>query len=87
MHITESLKNLYVDMFHQQGEPVVRCFCVLDVPRMIFLEKYKSVEPVEKLSDDERSILEGYVNSMFPDADEEFKLEAQKVVFTLNQVL
>ena len=87
MYITESLKDLYVGMFHKQGEPVIRCFCTLSVPRMVFLEKYKNVEPIENLPDDEQKVLAGYIDEMFPDADEKFKTDARKVVFTLNQVL
>lgn len=80
-----------VDQYNESNgemqDSLISCLCTLDVPRKLFLSKYRSLFQLEVLDQDEKLELKKDVHRRFPDKTVEFKLEAAKIIFTINQLL
>lgn len=85
MNIEQTLIDAYVKMFHQKGEEIIKPLCTCAVPKKVMLWKYQYVHKLEDLPDEEKVWLKKYVWDMFPGSDPEFRLDACKIIFTLNQ--
>jgi len=83
----DSLLEMYIGMFHEQGEKVIPSFCKLTVPRNVWLAKYKEVPQLSEMEAEEKHKLKVYVNDMFKSETPKFRLEACQIIFTLNQCL
>ena len=51
------------------------------------LEKYKSLEPIEKMPEKEKKEMKKYVISLFPEKTPEEKVEACKIIYTIGTLL
>lgn len=70
------------------SEDILKNFCTLNVPRNTFLSKYELLpEKMDKMAENEKLELKKYVNETFKGETPEFRLNACKVIFTLNQCL
>jgi hypothetical protein len=82
------LLEKYIEMFHKEGEKVISGFCKLKVPRDTFLNKYNSLpEKLENMDAEEKTKLKKYVNELFTGETPHFRIDACKIIFTLNYCL
>jgi len=80
--------NFYTDMFHQEGEKIISSFCKLAVPRNVFLSKYNQLpEKLDNMDEASKKELKLYVNDLFKNETPQFRLDACKIIFTLNSCL
>ena len=78
------IEDLYVPMFHKDGEPLIKSLCNSTVAMDVFLQAYKKIAPIPE---DEVKELLNYATEMFPDETETFKMNVAKVTYTLAQYL
>ena len=79
--------DFYINMFHQKGADILPGLCRLSIPRQVFLAKYKSMPQLEELEETEKGYLKKLVNDLFKGETPQFRLEACKIIFTLNNCL
>jgi hypothetical protein len=87
MNPCEEMRQFYIAMFHEKGESVLPVLCSLTIPQNLFMEKYKSLPPIEKLEPEEKTKMKKYVHELFPDKDVAFKLQAAKIIYTIGTLL
>jgi len=68
-------------------EDLLKAFCVSTVSRNVFLWKYKTMPQLSEMDAEEKQKLKVYVNELFKGETPQFRLEACKVIFTLNNCL
>lgn len=87
MNPCEQMRQFYLQKFNEQGEEVLPVLCSLDLPVKLFMEKYKSLSPIELLDPEEKTKMKQYVHEMFLGKDAEFKLRAAKVIYTIGSCI
>lgn len=65
---------------------ILKHYCTATVPRNLFLEKYKSLTPIECYQDSEKREWKAFVNEIFPGTSPQFRLEAVKIIYTIGQL-
>lgn len=82
------LFELYIKMFHEKGESAIIFFCKSTVAKNVFLSKYNKLEhKIDKMGGEEKKELKLYVNELFKNEPPQFRLDACKIIFCLNQNL
>lgn len=85
--IFDSLIKMFVEQFHQKGEPVLLAFCNCAVPTKIILEKYSTLPALEILEEKEKNDLKEYVRTNFPNNSPEEKMKIAKIIYTFGTIL
>jgi hypothetical protein len=62
----------------------LKAICTLRVPRMLFLDKYKSLPPIEAFEKEDKDGWKKFVNEIFPRTPPQFRLEAVKIIYTVG---
>lgn len=85
MQISDSLiQEIYVPLFHQNGEPFIKTICNSKVPMQVFLTAYQKVAPIPP---EEVEELFAYATELYPEETEYFRNDVAKVVYTLSKYL
>lgn len=86
MNICDSLRGnlLYMLQTSKDYQQSLKFMCIASVPRMMFLDKYKSLPPIEAYSPDEKKEWKLFVNEIFPGTPPTFRLEAVKIIYTIG---
>jgi hypothetical protein len=87
MKINETLLSFYLGEFQRLGEPALVSICKCAVPSKVVLEKYKELDPIEKMSETEKAEMKKYVNGLFPAESADFRLKACKIIYTIGTVI
>lgn len=103
MNPCEDMRLWYLDIFRNPGKLVtfyrkdkyetwmtdkfLEGMCTLEVPRNLFLSKYKEMTPIEELDQEEKYRMKKTVHEMFPGRTVQFKLEAVKIIYTFGTLL
>jgi hypothetical protein len=62
----------------------LKAMCTLRVPRMIFLDKYNSLPPIEAFEKADKDEWKKFVNDIFPNTPPKFRLDAVKIIYTVG---
>lgn len=87
MNLYHSLMGVFIRMFHEKGEKAIPFFCKSAVAKSVFLSKYKTMPQLSEMDAEEKHKLKVYVNELFKEETPIFRLEACKIIFTLNNCL
>lgn len=80
----EEMRVFFIDNFKKEGEPYLKCICESLLATNLFMNKYKKFPPLEDLEPEEKTGLKKYVHELFPGKTIEFKLQAAKIIYTIN---
>lgn len=86
------LENLQIGVkYTLNGEEIyigyntlLKHYCTATVPRTLFLDKYKSVVPIEAFSREEKNQWKAFVNEIFHGTTPQFRLEAVKIIHVIG---
>lgn len=78
------IREVYLPIFHQQGEAAIKSFCNCKVPMELFLSAYNKLAPMPQ---DEVEELFNYATELYPDETEHFRTNVAKLTYTLAQYL
>lgn len=67
-----------------QYNDLLKHYCTATVPRNLFLQKYKSIPPIETMPPEEKTQWKKFVNEIFTGTPPEFRLEAVKIIYTIG---
>ena len=67
-------------------QDILRTYCVLNIPRNIFLVQYKKLPPLETIDKEEKTEWKKFVNEIFPGTPPEFRLQAVKIIYTIGML-
>lgn len=87
MNPCEEMRQFYIQKFNEQGEAVLPVLCSLTIPQKLFMDKYKSLPPIETLPPEEKTEMKKYVHELFPGKDVHFKLQAAKIIYCIGSNL
>lgn len=87
MSIYESLKELFISMFHERGESAIPFLCNSSIPKEVFLCYYKNLPPIEGMPEREKTEMKAFVNDLFPEKTIEEKVDACKIIYTIGTLL
>lgn len=92
LHRTKLLESLQAGIsFTDNGErkeigyqEILKFYCRAKVPRTLFLDKYKSLPPIEAYPVEEKQEWKKFVNEIFAGEPPQFRLEAVKIIYTIG---
>lgn len=87
MNPCEEMRQFFIQKFNEQGESALLTLCSLTVPQNLFMDKYKSLPPIETLSPEEKTKMKQYVHEVFSGKDVKFKLQAAKIIYTIGNMI
>jgi hypothetical protein len=87
MNPCDEMRQFFLQKFNEQGEESLPILCSLTVPQNLFMDKYKSLPPIETLPPEEKTKMKQYVHAMFPGKDVQFKLQAAKIIYTIGNMI
>jgi hypothetical protein len=87
MNPCEELRDFWIKKFHERGEELIPFFVNSTLSRKLWMEKYKTLIPIEQMPEDEKMEMKKYVRALFPDKTPAEKLEACKVIYTVGTLL
>lgn len=87
MKPVSDLIDFWLGKFHEEGEKIIPFFVNCQLPRTIFLSRYKSLPPIEEMPEKEKKEMKAYVLAMFPEKSIEEKLIACKIIYTVGTLL
>jgi hypothetical protein len=61
-------------------------YCKNPIIKKVFLWKYKSLDPIESFSSEEKKEWKKYVNEIFPGTPPQFRLDAVKIIYTIGNL-
>lgn len=85
--VFDSLFDFYLQEFTKIGEPYLKTIANCMVPSRIVRMKYKSIPPIEILTEDKRRELWEYANESFPDETKQFKIHFCQIVHVIGSEL
>ena len=80
----EMIKQIYLPLFHKEGESAIKTICSCKVPMEVFLMAYQRIAPIPP---EEVEELFAYATELFPDETEIFRMNVAKVTYTLAHYL
>ena len=86
MNPCEILRNNLLEMLNSSKDyqQTIKFMCVGQVPRQLWLSKYKSLPPIEAFPQEEKKEWKKFVNEIFPEKPPEFRLDAVKIIYTIG---
>lgn len=85
MSIEQSMIDFYLNLFQKgDAEQLIPVYCTLEIPRQIFLHKYKSLPPIEGIPEEEKIEWRKFVNNLFPGFSQSFRLDAIRIIYCLG---
>lgn len=87
MNPCESLRQFWISEFNKFGEQVLPFQCTSTLMKKLWLDKYKTLLPIEQMPEQEKKELKMYVTAMFPGKSVEEKLAACKIIYTIGNLL
>jgi len=87
MNPCESLRQFWIGEFNKFGEQVLTFQCTSTLMKKLWLDKYKSLPPIEQMLEQEKKEMKMYVTSMFPGKSVEEKLDACKIIYTIGTLI
>ena len=87
MNECESLRQYWIEQFNKFGESVLPFQCNSSLMKLLWLEKYKSLPPIEEMPPNEKKEMKAYVISMFPNKTVQEKLDTCKIIYTIGTCL
>lgn len=84
MNISDPIVQMCVDEFNKRGEPALKTIMNCQVPKMLVLERYKTLPPIPE---DQVGELKQYAIGMWPEYNEHEIEKAMKVVYTIGTIL
>jgi hypothetical protein len=83
--ILQSLRDdCFIPMFQERPQLALKFFCENTVPKIVWMDKYKEFPPIESVGDSDISQWRVFVDEVFPNEDDEFKLSALKIIYTVG---
>jgi len=87
MNPCEEMRQFFIQKFNEQGGGGLKTICNLSLAQTLFMDKYKSLPPIEALPPEQKIDMKKYVHEMFPGKSIEFKLQAVKIIYTIGTIL
>lgn len=87
MNPAESLRKYWIEEFNKYGEQILPFQCNSSLMKLLWLNKYKELPPIEMMPGKEKKEMKSYVIAMFPDKTIEEKLDACKIIYTIGTLL
>jgi len=89
MSLYNSLIEHWQERFQQAKsyDSYMQWICTGTLPRKVFLAKYQSLDPIEKMPEQEKKEMKKYVIALFPEKSTQEKLECCKIIYTFGTLL
>lgn len=89
MTIYGSLIKFWQERFYATTnyDGFMKWICTGTLPRRVFLDKYKKLEPIETMPDHEKKEMKKYVIALFPEKSTQEKLECCKIIYCFGTLL
>ena len=86
MNLCDPLRDRLIWLLNTSSnyQETLKALCTLRVPRMLFLDKYKSLPPIEAFEKEDKDEWKRFVNEIFPNTPPIFRLEAVKIIYTVG---
>lgn len=81
------IDEIFLPYFNKEGEKCLPFLVNSNVSKMCFLAAYKTLPPIEEMSEKEKKEMKQYVIDLFPDKTVEEKLQACKIIYTIGTLL
>lgn len=87
MSLYKVLEPIYIEHFHKHGEESIPFLVNGKLSSKVFLAAYKRLPPIEQMPEDEKKEMKAYVNDLFPEKNQEEKVNACKIIYTIGNIL
>lgn len=91
MNPCEQMRIFFLDNYRKKGgeesERYLKFLLESRVSRMVFMSKYKELEPIEEMPEREKKEMKAYIHQLLPNSPVEEKLIACKMLYTIGTVL